>query len=138
MADAPTRTDERAAPDPLPVGVLEDPAATPEGIRHGRARALLPWSAVRAAIAAEVGEPEGVRTVVFDLVVEQAGGRRILRLDAEPGGDAMQLARAIARGVASAGKLPSIESLAADGSPARWYPDLDSFEAARTELLARW
>jgi hypothetical protein len=119
------------------VRVLEAPVATPEGILHGNGGSLLPWSDVDTAIAAEVGEPEGVRTVVFDLVVEQTGERRILRLDAEPGAGAMQLARAVYRGVSRGRKLSSIESLAADGTPAHWYPDLDSFEAARDELLAR-
>lgn len=143
MADAPRRTDDRtdgrAATAPPPARVLEDPEAVADGIRHGRgaARALLPWSAVRAAIAAEVGEPEGVRTVVFDLVVEQAGGSRVLRLDAEPGADAMQLARAIAGGIGGDRKLPSIDSLAADGTPAHWFPDLGSFDDARVEILAK-
>jgi hypothetical protein len=129
---------ERSRPDAPAVWVLEDAAAAPEGIRHGRrGDALLRWSAVQGAVAAEVGEPEGVRTIVFDLLVEAAGERRILRLDAEPGGAAMQLARAIAQGVAKGRKLPSIESLAADGTPALWYPDLETFAAARDELLAR-
>jgi hypothetical protein len=137
MADATRSSPARGRRAVLAVHVLADPAATPAGIRHGRGGgALLPWSAVHTAFAAEVGEPEGVRTVVFDLVVEAAGELRVLRLDAEPGSPAMELARAIARGVSRGRKLPWIESLAVDGTPARWYPDLESFEEARDALLA--
>jgi hypothetical protein len=136
MADAPNATDPRSLPDALAVCVLDGAEATPAGIRYGQGD-LIPWSAVTTAFAAEVGEPEGVRTVVFDLAVEQAGERRILRLDAEPGSGAMQLARAIAGGVSPRSKLPGIESLAVDGTPAHWYPDLEAFAEARDDALAR-
>lgn len=113
------------------VELLESPAATPEGVTHGarNARSLLPWSEVRWAVAAEIGEPEGVRTIVFDLVTRTPDGEwRAHRLDAEPGEDAMALARVALRGLGDAHKLPSLRSLATDGIPARWYPDLLSFE----------
>ena len=45
------------------------------------------------ALAAEVGEPEGVRTVVFDLLVERkATGCVVCRFDADPGPEAKALA----------------------------------------------
>ncbi len=122
------------------VELLENPAATPEGVNHGAdaSRALLPWSEVCWAIAAEIGEPEGVRTIVFDLVTRRAnGGWHVRRLDAEPGGDAMALARVVLRGLGAERKVSSIKSLATDGIPARRYSDLDSFEEeALVELRA--
>lgn len=96
--------------------------------------ALLDWARVRAARAAEVGEPQGVRTVVFDLIVEEAQGRVALRLDAEPGEEAQQLARAVAEALGDRA-LPSLKSLAGDGIPTRWYPDLEGFEEAGGEEL---
>ena len=120
-------------PDPhpaYPARVIELPVVDARGIRHAvdDTREELPWSRVRWAIAAEVGEPEGVRTIVFDLVAETPGGPQVLRLDAEPGEDAIALARAIADGLGDGRKIPTIRSLATDGIPTRWYPDLRSFE----------
>jgi hypothetical protein len=98
---------------------------TPEGER------ILRWDEVRFAVAAEVGEPEGVRTVVFDLVLGREHGEwRVVRLDAEPGPVAEQIARAIDAGVGPRRRGPSIKSLATDGVPSWWYADLESFEEA--------
>jgi hypothetical protein len=126
-----------------PARVLERPVVDARGIRHTseEAREELPWSRICWAIAAEVGEPEGVRTIVFDLVTEadgDPGGRLdVLRLDAEPGEDAIALARAIVTALGDSQKIPTIRSLATDGIPARWYPDLRSFEEeASVELAA--
>lgn len=121
--------------------LLESPLVDAHGVRHGAgdARQELSWSRIRWAIAAEVGEPEGVRTIVFDLVVDGAhpvDGPRVLRLDAEPGEDAIALARAVARGLGDARKVASIRSLATDGIPTRWYPDLRAFEEDAAAELA--
>ena len=99
--------------------------------------ALLPWSAVQTAIAAEVGEPEGVRTVVFDLMVE----RRRRASDPAPRRRARR-GRHAARARDRAGgvegtQAAGIESLAADGTPARWYPDLETFAEARDQVSSR-
>jgi hypothetical protein len=106
----------------------------------GDRRGVLAWTRIRLAFAAEVGEPEGVRTIVFDLVVDEeasasAGahsGRcyRAYRLDADPGEEAMELARAIERGLGKERPSASIKCVATDGVPSRWYPDLRSFEEA--------
>jgi len=90
---------------------------------------------VEHAIAAEVGEPEGVRTTVFDLVVRENGGWLAYRLDAEPGEDAMDLAQGIARSLPAGCSSASLKSLATDGIPGRWYPDLDDFEQEAIRLL---
>jgi len=132
-------------PDPgdrYRVRLLRHPELTAEGVLHEEegSRRLLPWRAVRGALAADVGEPEGVRTIVFDLCVEVADGVcSVWRLDAEPGGDAMGLARRIRTGLAGRGDdrvSPSLKSVADDGLPTRWYPDLASFEADAAEELA--
>lgn len=134
----PTHSRDREQPTCYPARLLERPRATAQGIEHRRSgeTALLPWSAVRGAVAAEVGEPEGVRTIVFDLLVRDAGGAPCVhRLGADPGPDAMALARAVQDALGAERKIPWIRSLATDGIPARWYPDLESFEAdAAAEL----
>ena len=131
MQDAARRIGNRTAELSYPARLLEHPEATAEGIRHDLdgERILLAWSRVHWAIAAEVGEPEGIRTIVFDLLTRDAGGElRLLRLDADLGGDAMELARELCRSLGSERKLASIRSLATDGTPARRYSDLESFE----------
>lgn len=115
------------------VNLMPDAEPTDRGIRYRRGEnaSLLEWARVERALAAEVGEPEGVRTIVFDLLIEDdetEGRLRILRLDADPGHDAMQLARLVARGLGVRRKVASIKCLAGDGIPARWYPDLEGFE----------
>jgi hypothetical protein len=119
------------------VCILHAPAAGALGVAHEEdgLPALLPWSRVKRAIAAEVGEPEGVRTIVFDLVVEDRGGFCVYRLDAEPGEEAMNLARAIDRALDSDRRCPTIKSVATDGIPAAWHPDLRSFEEKALELI---
>jgi len=84
-----------------------------------------------------VGEPEGVRTVVFDLVGASDGESwPVWRLDAEPGEAAMELARAIESCLGSERAAPSIKSLATDGIASRWFPDLESFARANLADLA--
>jgi hypothetical protein len=119
------------------VHLLGDPEVCAAGITHreGGRRTLLPWSRVEHAIAAEVGEPEGVCTTVFDLVVRESGGWLAYRLDAEPGEDAMNLAQGIARSLRAGCSSASLKSLATDGISARWYPDLDDFEQEAIRLL---
>ena len=84
-----------------------------------------------------MGEPQGVRTVVFDLVCLDGDGYRVYRMDAEPGEEATVLARELERRLAEAADS-SIRSIAVDCRPNRWYPDLLGFEAeALAELEAR-
>ena len=108
-------------------GVLH---ATPDGER------LLGWGEVRFALAAEVGEPEGVRAIVFDLVLgRDADGLRVARLDADPGPVALEIARAIHAGVGAQQRGPSIKSLASDGVASWWHADLESFEEAAAAAI---
>jgi hypothetical protein len=121
------------------VELLADAEVGEAGVTHGRrrSRALLPWSRVLWALAAEVGEPEGVRTVVFDLVVERsAAGCRVCRFDAGPGEDARVVAAALARCLGRDRTGTSLKRTADDGYPQHWYPDLEALAEAALETLA--
>jgi hypothetical protein len=110
--------------------LLEEPLVSWAGIEHGpeRGRELLRWRDVLGAVAAEIGEPEGVRTIVFDLLAQASRGECVaLRLDAEPGKAATQLAQLIAAALGQRARA-SIKSLAIDGIAALSFPDLASFE----------
>lgn len=112
-----------------PVRVLAAPTLEPDGIGHGPgdARQLLRWSEIARVSVAEIGEPEGVRTVVYDLVTRPGAAMVVLRLDAEPGDAAMAAARALEAGLGARASA-ALKSLAADGLATHWYPDLRAFE----------
>ena len=117
---------------------LEEPRVSAAGIEHGpeRGRELLRWRDVIGAVAAEVGEPEGVHTIVFDLLARASRGVRVaVRLDAEPGAAAAAVAQTIAAALGDRAR-PSIKSLAIDGTTSLWFPDLASFEAIASDELA--
>lgn len=130
------RDPRRREPRPYQSIVLEEPRVGAAGVEHGPRsfRELVRWRDVNGAVAAEVGEPEGVRTIVFDLLARTSAGRLALRLDAEPGEPATALARAIAAAIGERAR-PSIKSLAVDGTPTQWFPDLEEFEEAASEEL---
>ena len=103
--------------------------------RHGEIQQL-DWGKVDRCAAAEVGEPEGVRTILFDLVVEIADDRCVVyRFDADPGEDAMAAARTIQAALGSDRCDSAVCTLAKDGSSSRWYPDIESFEAANHSAI---
>jgi hypothetical protein len=124
------------------VQLLANPELCESGIAHGDPAnlSLVEWAAIYWALAAEIGEPEGVRTIIFDLVVGRipepdCSAFEICRLDAEPGEEAMKIASAIERALAPQFSAPSIKSLAAEGTPSRWYQNLEEFESAALESL---
>jgi hypothetical protein len=120
------------------VHLLPDAKVTERGVvyRRGDDRFLLVWSRVERALAAEVGEPEGVRTIVFDLALELVGPECVVcRLDAEPGEEASALARAIQIGVGRDRCSASLRALATEGLPTRCYPDLDTLTEANLESI---
>lgn len=131
--------DARAqVPSRLRAHLLPDAKPTERGIvyRRGDDRFLLEWERVHSVYAAEVGEPEGVRTVVFDLVIEARGSECVAcRFDAEPGEDATALAKAIELGVGRERCAHSLRALAAEGVPTRGYPDLETFADATLEAI---
>jgi len=124
------------------VQALVNPELCESGVAHGDPEnpEFVEWAAIRWALAAEIGEPEGVRIIIFDLVVDRIPGPsgnafEIRRLGAEPGEEAMKLASAIERALAPQFSAPSIKSLAAEGTPSRWYQSLEEFESAALESL---
>ena len=120
------------------VHLLCEPVAVEGGVLHrvGASTYILEWDRVQCALAADVGEPEGVCTIVFDLVTNLgAEGCVACRMSAEPGDEAMEVARAVERGLADARCFPSVQSVATDGKPARWYPDLISLDEANLEAV---
>lgn len=121
--------------------VVDCPAIQPAGLHHlepDGGSALLPWDRVVLVVAAEIGEPEGVRTIVFDVIAETGEDVWLAhRMDAEPGSASMDLARELTARLTSDACGPSLKSLAADGIPSRWYPDLASFEEDTIALLTR-
>jgi hypothetical protein len=98
--------------------------------REGVEPRVLGWDRVLHALAAHVGEPEGVSTVVFDLVVERKETDCLVcRFDADPGESAQTAARAIADRLGRARCSRSLLELAAEGVPTRSYADLDALAA---------
>jgi len=121
------------------VQVLCEARVADPGVRHlqGGAEALLPWGSVARVFAAEVGEQEGILIVVFDLVLEgEDGGVEVRRLAAEPGDEAVAVARSLEGGVPGDRLAPAVKSIASEGRPMEWYPDLESFEEATLYALA--
>ncbi len=133
-----TSDDPPKGPSRYRVHLLREAWPTQGGISYRRdeEERLLEWSKVEYALACEVGEPEGVRTVVFDLVVGSLGPECVvLRTDAEPGDDAIEMARAIEAAVGAARCSGALRSLAVDGIASLWHPDLASFEEQALEQL---
>jgi hypothetical protein len=109
-----------------------------EGIvfREGPDDRTLPWSRVLHALAAYVGEPEGVSTIVFDLVIERKETECLVcRFDADPGEAAQAAAVALLERLGRARCSRSLADLAKEGVPTRSYPDLDTLAEASLEEL---
>lgn len=95
--------------------------------RDGAETRILPWDRVLTALAAHVGEPEGVSTVVFDLLVERKDAECLVRrFDADPGEAAQSVARALLEALGRQRCSRSLAELASDGVPSRSYADLES------------
>ena len=98
----------------------------------------LRWSDIQRVLCADVGEPEGVRTLVFDLVLDVRPDEvRVARVDADPGPAAQALAGALLQGLPGDCSDAELREVAKDGLTNRWFPDLESFEDANTAQLER-
>lgn len=117
---------------------LRDVVGTRAGILHDGGASLLPWGRVAFAFAATVGEPDGISTIVFDLLLERRERQLVVgRFDADPWGDAIPLAGSVLGGLGPDRTAASLRALASDGSPLAWYPDLEAFEAAARERFEK-
>jgi len=120
------------------VEVLPWAEVGPDGIAfsEGSEQRTLPWNRILHALAAYVGEPEGVCTIVFDLLVERKETECLVcRFDADPGEPARSVARALLDGLGRGRCSRSLADLAAEGAPTRSYADLDSLAEASLEEL---
>jgi hypothetical protein len=138
MDAASIRDSREATPARYRAHLLADVKPTERGLlyRRGEQHFVLEWARVRHALCAEVGEPEGVRTIVFDLVVAIEGDECVAcRFDADPGEPAHALARAVELGVGSPRCDGSLRAAAIDGFATRSHPDLESFEDAALEAI---
>ena len=104
--------------------------------REGSERKVLRWDRVLVALAATVGEPEGVSTVVFDLVVERKDADCLVcRFDADPGEPAQGVARALLDALGRGRCARSLVELATEGVASRSYADLESLAIGSLEDL---
>jgi hypothetical protein len=120
------------------VHLLPGAKPTERGVlyRRGSEQFLLAWGRVERAFAAQVGDPDGVSTITFDLAVEVRGPVCVVcRMEAKPGEDAMRIAKAIQLGVGPEVCNPCIESLAAEGVASLSFPDTDTFGEAVLESV---
>lgn len=120
------------------VHLLSDVKPTERGVvyRRGDEHFLLAWDAVKRVMVAEVGEHEGVATIVFDLAVQIEGPECVVcRFDAELGEEAQTMARAVELGVGRDRCGVWVREAAIDGWPSRNFPDLESFEEAALESI---
>ncbi|HVS12110.1 MAG TPA: hypothetical protein VMS76_19775 [Planctomycetota bacterium] len=131
----------RAEPEiPSRYRVYRLPGAKPteRGVlyRRGRQRYLLAWPRVKRAFAADVGGPGEPQLTVFDLAIQVIGSECVVcRLDAEPGEQAMRVARAIQLALGPQACSPCIRALALDGVATSAYPDLDVFSESALEAV---
>jgi hypothetical protein len=133
-------TTQRGDRSDIRVEVLAAPVVCRRGIeyRGPDGDRLLAWDRVTHAVAALVGEPEGVCTIVFDLLVDAAGSPlRVCRFDADPTEGAIPLSVAIADYLGRERCDASVLAMAKEGSTGWWFSDLESFEAASIDRLQK-
>jgi hypothetical protein len=138
MPRLPAARTEPEVPSRYRVYRLPGAKPTERGVlyRRGRQRYLLAWTRVKRAFAADVGEPGEPRVTVFDLAIQVTGSECVVcRLVAEPGEQAIRVARAIELAVGSRACSPCIQALAVDGLATRAYPDLDVFSESVLEAV---
>ncbi len=97
---------------------------------------LLEWVRLELALAAGIGEPQGVSTILFDLIERVEGPDCVAyRLRADSSEEAMALGRDLEAAIGAERCDPALLSLAKDGTTSRWYPDIESFERSNLAAL---
>ena len=120
--------------------VLQQPLLHSAGIQvewQGK-RHDIGWSEIARAFAAEVGEPEGIRAVVFDLAWPAAPEcPAILRFSVDPCDGPKRPAQLFLDSLGVASCSNSLRSLATDGRATDLYSHIDLLdEALVTSLVA--
>jgi len=122
------------------VRLLADARPTPQGLIHRTAAGeqLVSWGRVQYALAAEIGEPQGIRTIVFDLVIAVDDQRwTVLRFDEEPGEDAEAVALVLAEAIPTERLGAAVKSLASESVIGEWFSDVPDFEENAIAMLER-
>jgi hypothetical protein len=122
------------------VRLLADAQPAPEGLVHLTADGVqhVGWGDVQYVLAAEIGEPQGIRTILFDLVLAGRDGCwSVLRFDEEPGEDAEAVAEILAAAIPTDRLGAAVKSLASESVVAEWFPDVPTFEVTALALLQR-
>jgi hypothetical protein len=95
------------------------------------------WTEIEKALAAEVGEPEGIRAVIFDLVWPGAPpGAAILRFSVDPCDGPKRPAQLLVAALGEARCSGSLLGLAREGRPTDRFSHLDQIDDALAEALA--
>ena len=123
------------------IWVVDQPELSADGIRiawEGATHAVA-WSEIDRAFAAEVGEPEGVRAMVFDLAWSGApDAPAILRFSVDPSEGPKRPAQHVVEALGAELCSDSLRALANDGRPTEHYSHIDFLdEALLTWLAAR-
>lgn len=125
--------------DAWAIRVIERPEFSVDGVEGiAEGAVTIPWSTLSRAFVAEVGEPEGVRAVVFDLA--QAGadpGPTLWRFGIDPYDAPKLIAQWIVEALGSSRCSLSLLTLAKEGVPTQFYTHLvDWDDLVLAELLA--
>jgi hypothetical protein len=133
LRDGPGESAERYRVELLPGARIESGGVV---YREDGERRVLAWGRIEQALAAEVGEPEGVRTVVFDLVVERKESECLVRrFDADPYLGAREAAAGILAGLGPDRCSPALRIWAYEGVSTLSFPDLEALAEDALERL---
>ncbi len=121
------------------IGVIPAPHLAPTGIelewqdRH----CVIAWEDVAHAFAAEVGEPEGIRAVVFDLMcTAEVTGAVLLRFSVDPSDGPKGPAQRLVEVLGPKRCSHSLQAVAREGCATDRYSHLDQLDEAQLDAIA--
>lgn len=95
------------------------------------------WNEIERVFAAEVGEPEGIRAIVFDLIwTGGPEGPVLLRFSVDPCDGPKHPAQRFVDSLGESRCSGSLRSLARDGRATDCFSHLDTLDEALLETLA--
>jgi len=127
----------RERPAPYEVRLVQEGEAGATGALAGATGDRpFAWSQVERAFAGEVGEPEGVRAVVIDVLVRVAAdGCVAYRVSADPGPEAAEAAREVVEAVGPERCSAPLREVAKDGWTSHRFPYVELLEDDILEAL---